>query len=237
MRESRNKPNWLLYGFIFISLAAHGYLVLHLSGIYTSHSVSYIELTMRPMDSPDRRRIPQPRIRRPVSSQVKVKSIRVKPFSPPRIKTEPIKVDPAASIPVAAGMHVPALPDALDAGSLSVPSINVPAGKEAAPTQAPPVIYTSAKEYFQMLSLLINSKKKYPGSALSRNIEGRVKVEFIVLKNGDLHKVKIIKTSRHMKLDLAAVDAVRQAAPFPAPPPDLLKAPVTIRISILFELT
>ncbi|MDD9302611.1 MAG: hypothetical protein HUK40_09855 [Desulfobacter sp.] len=40
-------PNWLLRGFILVSIGIHLVIVLHLTGIYQSRAVSYIELSMQ----------------------------------------------------------------------------------------------------------------------------------------------------------------------------------------------
>jgi periplasmic protein TonB len=82
----------------------------------------------------------------------------------------------------------------------------------------------------------IHSVKKYPESARSRHIQGRVKVKFVLLADGSLGDVQIVKSSRHKNLDEAAVNAVKKAAPFPKPPSFLFKTPVTLQVNILFEL-
>jgi len=39
------RPNWLLRGLIGVSLAIHIVIFLHISGLYNSKALSYIELT------------------------------------------------------------------------------------------------------------------------------------------------------------------------------------------------
>jgi protein TonB len=98
------------------------------------------------------------------------------------------------------------------------------------------VEFTTAREYFEMLNMRIHSVKEYPESARSRHIQGRVKIKFVLLADGSLGDVQVVKSSRHKNLDEAAVNAVKKAAPFPTPPSFLFKTPVTLQINILFEL-
>ncbi|MCG8565751.1 MAG: energy transducer TonB, partial [Desulfobacterales bacterium] len=71
----------------------------------------------------------------------------------------------------------------------------------------------------------------------SRHLQGRVKVQFTLGPNGRISKLKLARESRHPALNQAALEAVQRAVPFPVPPPHLLKTPMTLRVSILFELT
>lgn len=49
--------------------------------------------------------------------------------------------------------------------------------------------------------------------------KGRVVVGFVIAGNGGLKSVKIVKSSGSAALDKVALDHIRRAAPFPAPPP------------------
>ncbi len=87
-----------------------------------------------------------------------------------------------------------------------------------------------------MLNRLIRKEKKYPKSARLKNQEGAVKVEFILLRDGTLDKIKIVKSSYHRKLDNAAIKAIKDAQPFPEPPLVMFKTPLTLQVTILFKL-
>ena len=124
-------------------------------------------------------------------------------------------------------IDLPSLPDNMDVAGYSMPGLKL----------ANPVIqFTTAKEYFEMLNLRVNSFKEYPEFAKSRHIEGRVKVQFVLTEDGSMSNLKIIKSSRNKSLDNAAIEAIRKAAPFPRPPASLFSTPVTLSINILFEL-
>lgn len=49
--------------------------------------------------------------------------------------------------------------------------------------------------------------------------KGRAIVGFAIAANGGLHSVRIVTSSGHSGLDKVALDHIRRAAPFPAPPP------------------
>jgi len=240
MEKAVKRPNFLLYGFILISLFIHVIVFLHVAGIYKSQTISYIELSMDQLAKPDVRKIPRPRIREKAPEISQVKTLQVKKLHFPKIKVE------AMEKPMVDSFHgtidLPQLPDNMDVSGFFVPGLKV-AGIKAVgdvanvQVQEAPVEFINAKDYFEMLHLRIHSFKKYPVSAKSSHTEGRVKVQFVLLADGTLKEVKILKSSRHKNLDDAAIDAIQKAAPFPKPPTFLFKIPVTLRIDILFELT
>ena len=134
-------------------------------------------------------------------------------------------------------LNLPSMPERLDLAGLSVPRLAgtaAPVSSAAAPEVS--TEFTSAKDYFEMLNLKIHNAKKYPVSAKEKQIEGRVRVQFILRADGSLSDVSIVKSSRHRNLDNAALKAIEQASPFPRPPAFLFTPPVTLQVSILFEL-
>lgn len=88
-----------------------------------------------------------------------------------------------------------------------------------------------------MVRLKIERHKKYPDIARVKNIEGRVVVRFVITPDGGIREVKIAKRSRNRALDLAALRAVQDAAPFPKPPRRLFKGEIPLELTIVFELT
>ena len=63
----------------------------------------------------------------------------------------------------------------------------------------------------------------YPLQARARQIFGEVRLMVAVRSNGSVDEVRILKSSGHHILDNAAVNSVKQAAPFDAFPPELRK--------------
>lgn len=218
--ENKKPPNRLLQVLIGVSLVVHFFILLHIAGIYNINSLSYIELSVRNFSKPAGREIPRPRLR----------------HKPPEIK-EPVKLN----VPVP---HVPkiniekidaAVPTALTE-AISIPDT---AGLSADVAQWQPAgtaAYATRSDYFDMLRMRIESRKKYPDRARNRQIEGRVEVGFQVADDGSVTDVEIVKTSRHPDLDRAALLAVKNAAPFPRPPSRFFDGPLKMTITIMFEL-
>jgi protein TonB len=88
-----------------------------------------------------------------------------------------------------------------------------------------------------MVRFKIESHKKYPEAARARYIEGRVTLGFVLTAGGRTQAVTVVKSSGHPILDQAAVAAVKDASPFPHPPPGLFKEALQMTIVIAFELT
>lgn len=219
----KTKPNRLFYGLVVVSLGIHLVIFMHISGIYKSNTLSYIELTIQDLSKPAVRNIPRPRHRfRALQPQEIKKNIKVNQRQIPHFK--PIKIEPvqkefphspvedisALDIPVAAGL------DIIDRDS------------EQAETSG---------SYLEMVRLRIERYKKYPDRARSRNAEGSVTVRFVITPEGDIRAVEVVKGSRHKILDTAALRAIRDAAPFPRPPRRFFKGEIPLEITILFELT
>lgn len=130
---------------------------------------------------------------------------------------------------------LPQMPDTVSAAAVPVTGFSAQP-QSVVDTTDVQTQFTTARDYFEMLNLRIHSVKEYPESARSRHIQGRVKVKFVLLADGSLKEIQVLKSSRHKNLDEAAVTAVKKAAPFPRPPASLFKTPVTFQIHILFEL-
>jgi protein TonB len=71
----------------------------------------------------------------------------------------------------------------------------------------------------------------YPPMARKMGWEGKVVVAFLVLADGSVRDVRIVRGSGHPALDRGAVEAVRKAAPFPKPPAEAeIITPVVYRL-------
>jgi protein TonB len=231
--HSQISVNWLLHGFILVSLGIHVLIFLHMAGIYENRAMSYIELTLQQVSKPSTRDIPSPRIRRKHVQKTEVTPIYPKPFQVPKMKLDPV----VTRTPTVTNDQIPLpqMPDTVSAASVPVTGIHSQP-ESVVDTTDVQTQFSSARDYFEMLNLRIHSVKEYPESARSRHIQGRVKVKFVLLADGSLKDVQVVKTSRHRNLDEAAVNAVKKAAPFPKPPASLFKTPVTFQVHILFEL-
>jgi len=221
--ESTRKPksNRLMQGLIIISLGVHALLFVHIADIYRSEAMSYIELSMQQISKPFQRSIPRPRMRPKAPKIHTVNKLQVRKQAIPRLKIDPMKN--SFSDNLMEGIGTPDIPDnaPLDLAGMSI-------GETAE--------LLTRKDYFEMLMFRIESRKRYPEAAKSDRIEGKVKVSFIITTDGQVSSLKVIKSARHSSLNKSALNAVRDAAPFPRPPAGLFKGPVKIEVSIVFEL-
>ena len=223
--------NWLLRSLIIISVGVHAILMLHLSGVYRSRPLTTIELSLQNMDQSPVRNIPRPRPRpKAPDPDEPVKKIHVVPRPTPRLK--PLSMAPMEKT----------LPDSIVEG-LSMPDIPQAPGVDAADwvpgQQAQEAVgeFMTAASYLDMVKLKIESRKRYPQSARTRRIEGRVKVSFILASDGSVRDVTISRGARDSELNIAALNAVRDAAPFPRPPSNLFKGDLSLDLVLVFELT
>ena len=213
----KTKPNWLLRCLVGISLGIHLMIFMHISGVYHSEALTYIELTLKDFSKPPSRNIPRPRLlpktpRRPKD----IKRLTVRESVIPSLKD--MKMDPLEKN----------LPDSL-VESISTPDI--PDNLIDTSDQV------TSNDYFEMVRLRIESHKRYPAAAKTRQIEGRVTIRFVIESDGSISSSKIVESARHRALDQAALSAVKDASPFPRPPRNLFNGPIPLEITIMFELT
>jgi len=92
------------------------------------------------------------------------------------------------------------------------------------------------KEYlannFGYIRDLIVKNLKYPYTARQRGWKGSVTVAFVILENGSVETLRVIKSSGHDLLDESVVKTVRALQPFPRPP---TRAEVVIPIAFRLE--
>ncbi len=230
-----SSPNWILRGFFVVSLTVHFFLLFHVSGIYQNIAVEYIELSLHQFYTPVTRSIPKPKTRQKQKNISNIKAIKTKKMAIPEFKVDTVSTHKMDQTYESVSMLD--VPDTIDTKGLSVAGIQA---QSFVPDMAPRqehVEYTNAEEYFEMLNMRIHNAKKYPESAKSRHLEGRVKVEFTLQPDGTLINIRIVKSSRHRNLDDAAVESIKNASPFPRPPAFIFKPPLTLSVNILFELT
>ncbi len=224
--------HWLLTGFILVSIAAHVLVFLHMSGIYESRTLTYIELSMKTTAKADARRLPTPKSRKiPKTTPLATPGASPAPARPPM--PQPAPGPPPTALP-----DLPRLPRQMNVDQYRVSALAMPGPPApAVASHGEMMQFATAREYFELMNLRINQMKTYPEAARSRHLQGRVKVAFVLASDGSISGLKLVKRSRHRSLNTAALEAVKKAVPFPVPPQNLIKTPKPLRISILFELT
>lgn len=223
--------NWLLRGLILISVAVHTLIFFHISGIYRSSTLTFIEMSLQNVDRPTARAIPRPRMRaKPPDPKDQIKKINMVPKPVPRVK-------PLAMAPVDSN-----LPDSL-MEAIRAPEVPQMPGVDSSDWVPGPQTHEASGEfmtaasYLDMVRLKIESRKRYPEAAKARSIEGRVTIRFILSTDGSVREATVTKGARSKALNIAALDAVQRAAPFPRPPSNLFKGDLPLELTIVFELT
>lgn len=229
--KPKRGSNRLFLGLLVFSLLVHGAVFLQIAGVCRSRALTFIDLTLEDALKLAERNIPRPRPRpkqqpEPLDPSTKVME------TPPLPLLKPMKNEPAESvlperlierIEVAS---VPQVPGALITGAELGSAESLPMGD-----------YDTANAYLEMVRMRIEKHKRYPAQARAAFREGRVVVRFTITTQGDLHSLDVRRSSRTRALDEAALEAVRSAAPFPAPPRHLFKGDIPLELAVVFELT
>lgn len=226
----REHSHRLLAGIFAVSLMLHLFAI-YLAGGWRTETRTVLEFSLRDDSPPASRPIPRPRPRNAVPvvrdappiadlrHQIPAMDLEARTQLTP-LPREMESVPEIPNTPVIAGINASDWSESANAGGMAVSGGNM--AREA---------------YFDMVRQKIESRKKYPASARARQIEGRVTVGFAMDAGGRAADVRVVKSSGHESLDQAAVEAVRSASPFPAPPSGMIKNTIPLEVVIAFELT
>ncbi len=231
---SKNGPNWLLISLIAVSIGLHIIIFAHISGIYRFKELSYIELSLKDLLIPDTRSIPRPSKRAPNA------------ISPSILEGRQIESIPIPTL-------TPEMPQASQNAPLFRPiqDINPPEGINRSKINIHEWSNKSTKgnlvkdhledngseQYFALVRFRIERQKRYPIRAKRRQLEGKARLSFVIHADGGITDLKISETSHYRLLDRAALEAVKEAVPFPRPPERVFKGSVRIEIDIVFTLS
>ena len=103
----------------------------------------------------------------------------------------------------------------------------------SAPTNAP-----TTRDYGWLSETIlrrVEELKRYPASARVDHAEGKVVVKAVIDEDGGIGEVEVFQSSGHPGLDKAAVETMREAAPFHLPRP-LGQPRMTIKIPMSYRL-
>jgi TonB family protein len=94
----------------------------------------------------------------------------------------------------------------------------------------------SVESYQVRVLTAIEKNKYYPPREKRRRSEGRVTVGFVILNDGSMSKLIILRSSNYDALDDAALNAVRKSAPFKEFPKSILESELVFNVHIDFIL-
>ena len=112
--------------------------------------------------------------------------------------------------------------------------------RDMGPTLAdldPGAVDDALKRFAAAVHRRIESNKRYPAAAQKVGIEGRAGVKMTILKDGRLKEVEILDSSGYEILDKAALQSVRDAAPFPAIPDAAKMEMIEVSVYLAFNLS
>jgi protein TonB len=89
--------------------------------------------------------------------------------------------------------------------------------------------------YFNKIKQLILSRWEYPELALRYGLEGRLSVEFTIGSNGQLERLRVVRSSGSNILDEEALRAIQAAAPFPPIPRWIQPNPLAIFGEMIYD--
>jgi protein TonB len=232
MYDDFYKPNWLLRGLIFISVGVHLMLLLQMTHLYRPRVISRIELTLKQISKTFQREIPKPRSPLKHLTEPKgqtVKEVFEKPYTPLK-PLQYVLPPPIHSNSLMGKKQIPRIPLIEDTGIAMWQDESEALSDSVLPSAERPVV--AERAYTELVQRQIEAVKQYPKRAQRRNEQGVVKIVFTIGNDGEIVSVNILKSSGSRLLDGAAIDAVKNASPFPRPP----KGSMIIQLPIKFEL-
>jgi len=96
---------------------------------------------------------------------------------------------------------------------------------------------TKYASYFARIKNQIERVWLYPSEAAQRGVNGEVTLRFKISKDGNLLGIRLIDGSRHEVLDLAAIKAIKEAAPFYPFPLTIKKDKLAILATFVYSPT
>lgn len=193
-------------------------------------------------DAPNVQETPAPREEK--TAERSAPKPKPKPAAPVETATIDMPEHPLQDKPTSEALTVP-LP--LTAGP-SDPATSIEPSRVEASTETNPQTVTVEEraiadpqllaDYRRSLQALLEKSKRYPPQARLRRMEDEVIVSFTINEEGGLETCTLVSSAGFGLLDDAALAAIRDAAPFPAPPAGLAQAsgePITFEVPIVFQ--
>ena len=225
----KKNTHWVWGIAISVGLHAMGLLLwqptaLHADKIHIAGDIAFIAIAPEPLAAPIAPTPPKKEPLQPKPRPIKRRRMVKKPSLPPPVTMESPAIEPLIASTELAFEVDPEPP------------------VEATTCQAPaPTVGPSPEErlrcYANQVRQCIEAKKSYPRRARQNQMEGAVRVRFILTASGEVKAITIIKGSRFGVLNTAAKKAVLAAAPFPALPNALAREPMSLEVTLNFELT
>ncbi|GAA6157814.1 hypothetical protein NBRC116588_32870 [Pyruvatibacter sp. HU-CL02332] len=169
---------------------------------------------------PDAPPTAQPVVPQPAVPTPPVVQREERPAPKPRAEPKPAPAPAPAPAPVESAQPSPTQAPAQPNPGSAAPQRSAGGGAGTGQSDANASAVAKAS-YAQLLLSRLQRAIVYPRRAQRRNVEGDVRIEFVLAASGALRSVKLVATSGSDILDNAALELVRRVSPFPAVPRDL----------------
>lgn len=243
MREGQTRPAWLA------SLAIHAALAAALGWWLTERlaptprpEVAPVRLSLAMFQPPAPLEAPAPVEPAPAQEVAPPQAVPESPAAPPP-EPKPVRSRPARPAPPKPA--APAL-EPLPVQSGAAPELAVsPPAVPPVPVEPPPLTQpvlpapdpALEEGYRARIRQTIDAHKHYPRLARRLGHEGRVVVAFTIEADGRLAGVRVVESSGSELLDEAALEAVREAAPFPPFPSGISRKQWSFTLPLSFTLS
>ena len=92
------------------------------------------------------------------------------------------------------------------------------------------------RSYLGQVQRIIEGAKRYPEGARRAGRQGKLKVQFTILKNGEVDNVRLLTETPYPNLNREATAAVKRAAPFSGIPDSVMRKSLNVTLPFRFEL-
>jgi protein TonB len=152
----------------------------------------------------------------------------------PPEEQEPVESDPSQSFGVGGSF---ALLDGFDAEKYASFDTNNPLLEDSDDEESISLDTRETKyaSYFARIKNQIERVWTYPSEAAQRGVSGELTLRFKISKDGNLLGIRLIEGSRHEVLDLAAIKAIKEAAPFYPFPLTIKKEKLAILATFVYS--
>lgn len=177
--------------------------------------------------------IPEPPKLQPVKEVIESKPV-VKPITKKVEALNPVKQEVAPPQTVETPPKVIAVAPKVDATPHEI--VPAPPVEKPKPEPIQADVDSALGEYGGQLGRAIAKHKSYPKIAQMRGWEGQVMLDLKLDGNGNVLSAKVRDSSGHEALDNQALEMVKKASPFPAPPEALRSRTFNLSVPVSFKL-
>jgi periplasmic protein TonB len=122
------------------------------------------------------------------------------------------------------------------ADTVPIATVPPPTPEPVKPVEVQPIDDNALGEYGGLLGRAIAKHKSYPKIAQMRGHQGDVLLDLRLDGEGNVLSAKVKEGSGYESLDKQALEMVRKASPFPAPPESLRNRTFNITVPVSFKL-